>query len=88
MPETFVKDCLESDFDTQPFHCAPGRPATIEGRYLMTRYEAEKGAVAATPVQVLRNHKQAAGVGPLVPVTSNRGEPGRAKNRRVELVEQ
>jgi len=27
------------------------------------------------------------GVGPLVPVLSNKGEPGRARNRRVELVE-
>jgi len=31
---------------------------------------------------------QAEGVGPLAPVTSNKTEDGRAKNRRVELVEQ
>ncbi len=30
---------------------------------------------------------QAGGVGPLAPAASNRGEAGRAKNRRVELVE-
>lgn len=30
---------------------------------------------------------EAHGVGPLVPVASNQGEPGKAKNRRVELVE-
>jgi outer membrane protein OmpA-like peptidoglycan-associated protein len=30
----------------------------------------------------------AQGAGPLAPVASNRSEPGRAKNRRVELVEQ
>lgn len=60
MPGTYVKDCLASDFDTQPFHCAAGKPVNLEGRYLMTRYEAQQGAVAATAVQVLRNHKSAA----------------------------
>ncbi len=30
----------------------------------------------------------AQGAGPLAPVASNRSEDGRAKNRRVELVEQ
>jgi outer membrane protein OmpA-like peptidoglycan-associated protein len=60
MPGTFVKDCKASDFDAQPFHCGPGKPVNLEGRYLMTRYESEAGAAAATAVQVLRNHKQAA----------------------------
>ena len=60
MPGTFVKDCVSADFDTQPFHCAAGKPLTLEGRYLSTRYEAGAGAAAATAVQVLRNHKQAA----------------------------
>lgn len=60
MPDTFVKDCLESEFDAQPFHCAPGRPQNLEGRYLMTRYEAKPGAQAATALQVLRNHDAAA----------------------------
>jgi OmpA-OmpF porin, OOP family len=31
---------------------------------------------------------QAQGAGPIAPVASNRGEAGRAKHRRVELVEQ
>jgi len=34
------------------------------------------------------NRLKAYGVGPLAPVTSNKNEEGRAKNRRVELVEQ
>jgi len=40
----------------------------------------ETGGVAA-------DRLEAHGVGPLVPVFSNRGEAGKAKNRRVELVE-
>lgn len=32
------------------------------------------------------NRLEAHGVGPLAPVASNQDEPGRAKNRRVELV--
>ncbi len=34
------------------------------------------------------NRLKAYGVGPLAPVASNKSEEGRAKNRRVELVEQ
>lgn len=60
LPGTFVKDCQSSDFDRQLFHCGPGAPQALEGRYLMTRYETEAGAQAATPVQVHRNHEKAA----------------------------
>jgi OOP family OmpA-OmpF porin len=41
-----------------------------------------------TRFAVASGRLHADGVGPLAPVASNRGEPGRAKNRRVELVEQ
>jgi outer membrane protein OmpA-like peptidoglycan-associated protein len=34
-----------------------------------------------------RGRLEAHGVGPLVPASSNRSDDGRAKNRRVELVE-
>lgn len=37
---------------------------------------------------ISRSRLNPQGVGPLVPVASNRGEPGRGQNRRVELVEQ
>jgi len=37
---------------------------------------------------VTPNRLKPYGVGPLVPVASNKTEDGRAKNRRVELVEQ
>lgn len=43
---------------------------------LVTRYDVAPGRL------------QAAGVGPLAPVATNRNENGRGKNRRVELVEQ
>lgn len=50
---------------------------------------------AAAVVQLLANKYGIAaarlrpdGVGPLAPVASNKSEEGRAKNRRVELVEQ
>jgi hypothetical protein len=36
----------------------------------------------------LKNKPPPDGVGPLVPVAGNRDEAGRAKNRRVELLEQ
>ncbi|MBI5624217.1 MAG: OmpA family protein [Elusimicrobia bacterium] len=60
MPGTFVKDCREGAFDNQAFHCGPGKPQAIEGRHLMTRYEAEPKAQAFTGVQVQRNHETAA----------------------------
>ncbi|MFA6004172.1 MAG: OmpA family protein [Elusimicrobiota bacterium] len=60
MPGTHITDCVSSDFDSQLFHCAPGKPAVREGRYMMTRYQADPGAAAATPVQIIRNHQSAA----------------------------
>ena len=53
----------------------------------------QKRAAAVVQVLVSRysvasDRLKAHGVGPLVPATSNRSDDGRAKNRRVELVEQ
>jgi OOP family OmpA-OmpF porin len=45
-------------------------------------------AALATQYHVAQTRLQAAGVGPLAPVTTNKTEDGRAKNRRVELVEE
>jgi OOP family OmpA-OmpF porin len=45
-------------------------------------------AALSTKYHVNAARLQAAGVGPLAPVTTNRTEEGRSKNRRVELVEQ
>jgi len=42
----------------------------------------------ASKYKVDGSHLKALGVGPAAPVTSNKTEEGRAKNRRVELVEQ
>lgn len=42
----------------------------------------------ATKYKVSSDRLKAYGIGPLSPVTSNKTEEGRAKNRRVELVEQ
>ena len=42
----------------------------------------------ATKYHIAPGRLHAAGIGPLAPVATNRGEDGRAKNRRVELVEQ
>jgi outer membrane protein OmpA-like peptidoglycan-associated protein len=47
-------------------------------------------AVVDTLVQkhaIAAERLSAQGVGPLVPVATNQADPGRAKNRRVELVE-
>ena len=38
--------------------------------------------------RIKRDRLKAFGVGPLAPVASNKTEKGRAKNRRVEIVEQ
>jgi len=45
-------------------------------------------AALVTQFHVAAARLQAAGVGPLAPVATNMSEDGRAKNRRVELVEQ
>jgi OOP family OmpA-OmpF porin len=45
-------------------------------------------AVLSVKYHVNAVRLQAGGVGPLSPVTTNRTEEGRSKNRRVELVEQ
>jgi OmpA-OmpF porin, OOP family len=45
-------------------------------------------AALATQYHVALPRLQAAGVGPLAPVATNKSEEGRSKNRRVELVEQ
>jgi outer membrane protein OmpA-like peptidoglycan-associated protein len=42
----------------------------------------------ATSYGVAAGRLSAQGAGPLAPVASNKAEEGRAKNRRVELVEQ
>jgi outer membrane protein OmpA-like peptidoglycan-associated protein len=44
--------------------------------------------VLVSRYSVASSRLKADGVGPLVPATSNRSDDGRAKNRRVELVEQ
>jgi flagellar motor protein MotB len=45
-------------------------------------------SVLTTKYRISAKRLQAGGVGPLSPVATNRTEEGRAKNRRVELVEQ
>jgi outer membrane protein OmpA-like peptidoglycan-associated protein len=62
-----------------------------EFNYNMRLSKARADAVVQTLVSrfgVEAKRLQSYGVGPLVPVTSNKTEEGRAKNRRVELVEQ
>jgi outer membrane protein OmpA-like peptidoglycan-associated protein len=57
----------------------------------MTLSKQRADAVVAALVSryhVTRGRLLAAGIGPLAPVATNRTEDGRAKNRRVELVEQ
>lgn len=44
--------------------------------------------VLTTQYKVNPSRLKSQGAGPLVPVNSNKAEEGRAKNRRVELVEQ
>lgn len=62
-----------------------------EFSYNMKLSQARAEAAVATLVSkyaVSQNRLKSFGVGPLAPVTSNKTEEGRAKNRRVELVEQ
>jgi len=59
--------------------------------YNMKLSQARADSVVKTLVSqygIDANRLSAHGVGPLAPVTSNKTEEGRAKNRRVELVEQ
>src|SRR5262245_5329101 len=62
---------------------------TLAANMALSKQRAE--AVGATRVakhKIAPARLQANGVGPLAPVATNRTEDGRAKNRRVELVEQ
>jgi OmpA-OmpF porin, OOP family len=62
-----------------------------EFNYNMKLSQARADAVVKTLTSkyaVVSHRLKSYGVGPLAPVTSNKTEEGRAKNRRVELVEQ
>jgi len=57
----------------------------------MTLSKQRADAVAGALVSkytVVASRLQASGVGPLAPVAANKTDDGRARNRRVELVEQ
>jgi hypothetical protein len=52
-----------------------------------SRAEAVVSELTGPKYKIAKNRLKSAGVGPYVPVASNKNEQGRAKNRRVVLVE-
>lgn len=62
---------------------------TLAANMTLSKQRADAVVAALTSrYQVAATRLQAGGAGPLAPVASNRTDAGRAKNRRVELVEQ
>ncbi len=62
---------------------------TVASNMALSKQRADAVVAAlVTQYHVAAARLQASGVGPLAPVATNRTEDGRAKNRRVELVEQ
>ncbi len=65
MPNYHVYECEASEFDARQIPIdvdADGEPVleTVEGAYSYVTYELDEGAKAASPLQILRNHLNAA----------------------------
>lgn len=94
MNNFYIGSCRESQFDQIEFRDEKGRDIKVEGKLNYLEYNIKKGITKPpSSLQIIRNFENAikkigGGAGSLTPVASNKTEKGRAKNRRVELVEQ
>lgn len=59
MPNFYIKECREKDFDKSGFVDEKGKDIYVEGKFYHALYRIKKGSKAPSPLQIVRNYQNA-----------------------------